>query len=496
MRKAPARFFSIAGALILAAVMLRPQDQPPDAAGDLLMGRAFKGHSRENPAPLATLTGTRLEALYGAIRPERSLLLFDCSQASPWCARPEFSFSGVFKTAAAALKLDETKLRKAWLATTDFQAALGSWKGDLTDADPFQPLAIVNRMDSAAASTESTGQPTSVQWQNAELRFVFGLKPPAGATKPPGFTLIFEFRLPPFSESDFIAYANAWNSVSQGTDADYLTKLQTALKASNYTSAGFVRIRVNRDSGNDEWRLAEWDLNRSVPPTGVAPLEELINDKHSAINQASAFPSDAYLTLWKANQSLAPRMASLALPKNAPPDIYPSSAQYSFIDGNFLETPKGLCNPSEQERNVLALQQCTWCHSTETDTTSLMHIGNRLPNGSSNLSSFLANVTPIGAKTPAKIPLPSMADLFYADNRDDTALKRVEARYKTYDADRSGKCVVRMDAPHAPALFFNDLARRALFLAEVILLGEHNPPNADKLKTEDLLREFRTSMTH
>jgi hypothetical protein len=482
MQRAHARFINTAAALVVAAAMLRSQDQPPPAANDLFDGRALKGHGRDQPAPLATLTGSKLERLYKGIHPERSLLLFDCASTSCWCSRPEFSFTGVFRTAAAALRLDETKLRKAWLnsGSAVLQKALGSWQGNLGDADPFQPLAIVNRMDLADVPPHGEKNP---RWRNAELRFVFGRKPDFSAAKAPGFTLIFEFRLPEFGQPDFIAYANAWYAVSQASGPNYLTQLQAALKASRYTQSDFVRIRINRDQGNDQWVLAEWDLKRSALPETLSPLDEQINEKYS--NNESD-PTRTYLNLWKANLGLAATKASFVLPKSSPEDIYPKTAQYLFVDGTFLGTPKGLCAPPQHVRNVLAQQQCTSCHSTET-CTRFMHISNRLPGSSSRLSPFLI----AGADQGPTISLPSLADIYYADNKDHQDHKVIDivsGQYATYTPDCAGT-----QQPFVER--FHDIARRALFLSEVVLLGEHGGP-ADKINLAAQLSEFHTSMTH
>ncbi len=489
-----ARSFSGYAALF-AASLLRAQEVPPPAANDLFDGRALKGHSRNgDPKPLQSLIGSDLDLIYKSIHPERSLILFDCTKGSCWCSQPDFTFRSILSKAASALSVNKQALAKAWYQTavkdskcqvTHFDTDMGGWTGDLTSPDPFQPLAIVNRMDLAERN------PKTERWKNAEVRFVFGRLPDGGKLKK--FTLIFEFRLAERSEPEFIELAKKWQALSAVTGDDYLSQLKAALKESRFESSDYIRIRTNRALEDELWRVTEWDLEPRRLPKSVSALFEQINPKYSEApydprDVKNKGPAAVYRSIW--NASTAPGGVSMKLPRGMPNDIFPLSLNYDFRDLTLMGTPQGLCGASPKVRNVLALQQCSWCHSSETGTRQFVHIANRQPRTSSALSTFLTGTKLAPGAT--SIPLPSMEDLYYADKADTAA---VPGSYCTYVSDSiisdpRGQCL-KVTTPPAPNRRFNDLARRALFLAEVLLIDK-DVPTAGPL----LIQEFRTQMTH
>src|SRR5581483_9603277 len=193
--------------------------------------RSFKSNPVPNPPDdwEVQFEKTDWATKFLAVNPDRSLLLWDCSPNSAWCAQSDYSFGAIFSAAAGAANLTPDAAASAWYryATTGsiplFADRVAPWNGKKLAGAPFQPLAIVNRMDLAHYGE------IQKKWIGAEVRFVYGVVPPPGQ-KAANFTLILEFTIPPQTWDEFQNLALRWMALSTAS-ADYLPQLQAAIRA-------------------------------------------------------------------------------------------------------------------------------------------------------------------------------------------------------------------------------------------------------------------------
>ena len=137
-----------------------------------------------------------------------------------------------------------------------------------------------------------------------------------------------------------------------------------------------------------------------------------------------------------------------------------SSVIYGSVQQEGMGMPPGLCYASTATRDVLALQQCTWCHTTESNT-AFHHIKNRYPKGSSVPSGFLAGLHPSDGTTLH----PRLSDLYYA-NPQVVWSTDPDFHYDTYPG---APCNTRVRASVTHR--FHDIARQTLFLANISVGG-------------------------
>jgi len=432
--------------LITAGSMLA---QAQEGAFQLFAGRDVTGHPPDKDrAILEALLGSKLGVEYGRIKPERSLLLWDCLESSLWCGNSDFAFRNIISDAAHGLNLGSGRtLTKAWYLSASKDARFGftvePWEGSLSDA-PFQLLAIVNRMDQAHWVEKHH------KWEEAEVRFVYGHK----SNDSIEMTIIVEFVMRPLDWLEFWQLAGKWHALGRASDKEFLNALREALRASHYKDPLKVRIRTNLNESGP-WSMSEWDLERTTrvregEPLERSYLEDQISDKFIRASPGTEEYKEYTVKLW-------PDVIAMPGPHHIRIDadfLHKTDTPYGAqLDGPMgMPTPKNFCATSAT-RNALALQRCTGCHLTES-ATPFTHISNRPKGGSSVLSGFLTGDS----------PNPSLEDIFYG------RVFRVDVKYNSYDvSDKvcdqpAVKCVTRK---------FYDLGRRRLFLAAVLIGGPY-----------------------
>jgi hypothetical protein len=305
---------------------------------------------------------------YNLIKPERSILIYDCGKGSPWCSNSAYSFESVLAEAAKIANPqhpDPEGLASTWYTSLKDLLDGGipidlPWFGALTNA-PFQLLAIANRMDLADFQNN--------QWIGAEIHFAYGLKPAADASRPQNLLVIMEFRLPGLKRTDFKDLALIWSKLSDAKDTEYAGKLLDALRASGFSLQGAnltkllrVSSRVNHAIASNRWRLSQLALDPTLEDDSahrtlaLAPLEDQLSPN---IPENSI----AYLKLWHQMpkpSGVGVQHITIEPNLNAGPSI-----TYSL---DVLGPRPGVCG-IDTNRDVLAIQQCTFCHTNETDTT-------------------------------------------------------------------------------------------------------------------------------
>jgi len=423
----------------------------------LFTGREVTGHPPPSRSGQRALTPVSpLVEKYKNLKPERSLILYDCGAQSRWCANADLGFPAIFSAAVKGLGLGSPDdAVHAWyrsLALEGHAAALLSpWAGASVADAPFHSLAIVNRMDFA--------QWTGKHWKDAELRFVYGRKPVAGVA--PELTLILEFVLPDMDWAAFRDLAAKWEQLGQVADGGFAKALQDTLNASRFAQAGLVRIRTNHTVAGP-WQFGEWHLTSRTTVRAGQPLERALLADQIEPKYMGAAPGTlwywTYMQLWPDIGGLpGPRRIHIA-PKFLETTTPAYSARRQTLGDHSLTmaTPPKYC-ATEATRNTLALQRCTGCHSTETGT-SFVHISNRLTGQSSTLSGFLKG----SGKDPAVL------DIYYGTP---DQMFSVDVFYDTYRPKAPGAVCDQLVTQHTTRKFY-DLGRRRLFLASVLTAPE------------------------
>jgi hypothetical protein len=328
-----------------------------------------------------------LREAYGQIEPERSLLIHDCTIGGkpPWCDNPSFSFKAIFARAGAIANLTPNQTAQQWYALAPlyipgYVARIGAaWNGKQLDDAPFVLLAVVNRMD--LATWDSANQ----KWQNAELRFVYGTSlQSTSSSGPADITLIIEFVLPDLRWPDFRTLAGNWQALS--ASAQFSTDLSELVAAQLSKTLTFARLRTNMRliEGKTDWTLVQWVFQANS--FAQTPLTDQI--LHTCVNAPpyTVPPGCAnYLPIWS-------QYAQAGSPKQWPisdSNMLEQTLSFSPVMG--MPAPASICNPDLTARNVLALQQCSYCHGAET-TTDFRQIRQHAlqpSQGSATLSCFL-----------------------------------------------------------------------------------------------------------
>jgi len=464
------RRYWIAGFLMGAAAISRLRPSHASAANpeeilDLYFNRALKVHDLpENRKPDQTiiekLNKSDIGVAYKPILPGRSILIHDCKLTEPsWCDNPAFSFESMFREAAKIAKprvLNAEKLVTAWYKnlTNPIQDAVLPF--DTLRKAPFQLLAIANRMDLA-----QLGDPRS----GAEIHFAYGLRPAPGATTAPEVLVILEFRLPEFAPDKFKDLATTWEKLSHSPLSTYQTDLLDALQKAGFsadpnkpevpTRLRSVSSRFNLSVTGSEWGLSQLTLDpESTDDTAHSQFAKARLEDQLLPNADQLQP---YPALFTAGPGILPG-GTLHVPIGA--DIQAKSAiTYNAYD--IVRPPGGVCD-AEGNRAILAIQQCTFCHGSETGT-NFAHIANRVPDGPgvkatpSRLSTFLA-----GKGRDESTAHPNLADLYYGTG----PVSAVELSYDVFPRAVDGTCT--KSEPKTVYRYFHDIARRTLFMAAIL----------------------------
>jgi hypothetical protein len=428
---------------------------------------------------------------YDEVNPLKSLLINDCDG---FCNDPFFSFGRIVVQGAQSTEmLHPEQAPKKWYdsltkVVLNHGDLVKPWSG--SHSDQFQLLAVVNRLDFATPTKYG-------KWRGAELRFVYGAQMPKPDSEPDKFSVIVEFVLPDLSWKDFRTLAGAWHDLRGLQGAAFAARLKTMLGqtwsplAYQPASCPLVRIRTNSLSGPPPsiWFLAQWEL------AGGKLQQALLTDEMfrqcTSSNGQNPYPPpcpqdkpiscSAYRPLY---DQFAARPGLTLEVQSA--ELLVKTQCYSGIDPG-MDGPSGVCasDPSAMPpnglmflaRNILALQQCHNCHRAETNNTAFFQIANRMPTETkAKLSPFLDG---------NGHPKPSFAEL---NNPNSGAVFPVQVTV-TWPGSR-GKCepTTVMEDRH-----FNDLARRSLYLAAVLVSDPNTPP--PPLLTE-IITGLGPDMTH
>lgn len=432
-----------------------------------------------------------ITANYNNVDAERSLLIHDCAN---FCGDEDLAFATVFAKAAGSMGLSDAKqAAQSWYSSatklipsfTDYLAntTMKPWAGQSPDGAPYQLLAIVNRLDLATPDCDVEDRACNAsepKWRNAELHFVYGLvQNKVGAH----FTLIIEFVLPPLSWRDFRTIEGLWDDLRNHSGAAYLEHLRAVL--SSTPPASSVRLRTNSQvdlGGGGPWFLAQWDFTKN----GLNPvsLPEQIRIECTRATHDTPFSGNAgcpeaepdkclqFAPLWDAyaKTPLAPRLTISS------PQLLPMTQCY--VAGTPLHYPgmdnlPGKCSKTDlRARNVISLQQCSFCHGTETNNPDFTHIHNRDPKSTvADLSGFLKGNN----------PKPTIDEL----NEDNSpAVFAATIKVNTPGCDPTPRPITR---------HFHDLARRSAFLAAVLVNQPDKPPDSDLTK---IIQRYGTNFTH
>lgn len=179
-------------------------------------------------------------------------------------------------------------------------------------------------------------------------------------------------------------------------------------------------------------------------------------------------------------------------PPELPPDSYPvdysnlysdlltSGAPYvgQHPDPPFLSLsiPSGLAHPSRAARDVLAMQQCIFCHRAETNN-DFTHVKNHDGTAIQDLSCFLTGASGIVRPT-------------FKQLADSSATCPAQVQFSV--------CVSATScAPVKETRQFHELARRASYLATLLLTNDGRVPDGQFRSFQNLLlKNYGTRMVH
>ena len=328
---------------------------------------------------------------YKTIRPERSLLINNCDG---FCDDPALAFTSVVTVAASGLGNSSASLvPKHWFDLASdaipafWQRFPPIWDGRLP-TDPFQLLAVVNRLDFAKSSC-STRKPEEVCWTGAELHMVYGSKDGGP------FNVIVELVLPPLNWTSLSALALRWFSLQDLTTPNQMrTSLETLIK-DEAKSLQSARVRSNSSTGggNSPWFLTQWTLSS----TGIQQVSLDDEIRRECTSHTGSYTTigvgceqsenpqcQRYPQLFQKVQSIAvqggqsyeiaPNYGELLVRS----ECYANGHKNTTFEG--MDGPKGSCSADNSvnspegavslARNILSLQQCSFCHGAESNNTN------------------------------------------------------------------------------------------------------------------------------
>ena len=166
-------------------------------------------------------------------------------------------------------------------------------------------------------------------------------------------------------------------------------------------------------------------------------------------------------------------------------ELRPRTQCYNVVVDTGMDGPAGYCSTDPKAapfgiiglaRKVVALQQCSNCHGAETNNQDFFHIANRMPDShEAKLSPFL-----MGGSDPK----PSEEDI---NNEKENAVYTAHVSVTWPGSGDCPKAAVPIDR------HYNDIARRSLFLAAVLVNDASTLPD---LGLSDIIRSYGPNMTH
>jgi hypothetical protein len=420
----------------------------PDEVLDIFQSRALKLHAGPvDSKVVADLTNSAIGQAYGKIVPKRSILLYNCTDPKNWCSERDFSFQAMFQQAAKLTKSNPSPdaLASSWYDTTNSRPVDPGLSANITK---FKSLAMANMQLLAIANRMDLANWSGVQWVGGEIHFVYG---PISKSSVQNLTIIFEFELPDFDRPTFKELAQTWIDLGTAPDDQYVAKLRAALRSSGFALLPGDKVRIQRlhVRMNDEISAQFWRLSQTILDRNSATFVPVKLDDQMPLNPSP----NLYAKFWPVAQThTAPGINHITIPDNLL--VQDASILYGDSD-QILGMPPGVCDSSQSKtiRNVLALQQCTRCHTLETGTV-FTHLANRSPEASEVPSAFL-----IGKDSN---PHPTLKQLYYGD---ESAFLSVKIDYTHYTGSGRGPCNTATST--STTRRFHDVARRSLFIAAV-----------------------------
>lgn len=428
------------------------------------------------PTPDVLLTSTfdpLIDRIYGEVTPQRSLLINDCDG---FCNDLLYSFGRIVEQAARSTAMSRPDTApKAWYdsltaVVPDYQDHVKPWTGDRSDQ--FQLLAVVNRLDFAVPTAGG-------MWGGAELRFVYGAQMPTVHPDPEPFSVIVEFVLPDLPWKDFRNLAGAWHDLRNMQGASFAAQLKILLMqpwspvADKPSSCPLVRIRTNSLSGGGAapWFFAQWELSKGKLQQTVLTDEiyrqcTRSDGKNPFTQQGCPQTKPASCRDYRPMYDQYVQHPTLTMAVKSTQLLAKTQCYFATFPG--MDGPSGICATDQAAqpgglmalaRNALSLQQCSNCHGSETNNDAFFQIANRLPQDTvAKLSPFLEGPNPKPAQDDLNHHRPNAVFTAHVGVTWPCTAKPLAA---TVTVDR----------------YFNDLARRSLYLAAVLVSDSSTPPN-------------------
>ncbi len=402
-----------------------------------------------------------LEALYETVQPGRSLLI----SKAEWLtddSKPAYTLEWLLKKAVGEKNAEE--FFQDWLKDAR-QKDLALKKRLAENQElwtaPFITLAVVNRLDNSTWNGRV--------WSGGEVRFVLSYINPKEKTAPFHPSIILEFALRPMDWKAFKAANAEWLDLSKLDGEAYKQRLRVLIEKNLNHSYG-LRLRTNAEAAGT-WRLSEWNLAADSFVSG--PLEDQV-DGRFVTAAAGSFEHAKYLSFWwdleagKTTGSRGPQGA-----------LFPGRllSRGNFEYGRIFPgtQPQGKFSP--EVINAVALRQCSGCHSNVSGTR-FQHIRVQLlPEKRTVLSGFLTGC-PEKDVTPECLALAKGEDIPPAARRPLLKILNHEAGMVISNGGN-------------PPRYFNDLARRAGFMALV-----SQAPQEFSADWEKLISSFATDFAH
>jgi hypothetical protein len=383
---------------------------------------------------------------------------------------------------------DMAEFINEWIELSE---AMGGPPGQLNmRVAPFRLLAIVNRLDLRDAPSEYGGG------NAGEGRFVYNflnipdelitalqsgqdvpVDPSTWATR--FGNVILEYRLVAEKCGDVVEWANRWHALGA---LPFGAQYNAALQAITDDFAGFNadpsapngsalnQLRTNEIefsfSSSLIWELREFKL---LSDAVVAPLEQVV----VALTVRTDLDDSALLGDWMTQNEIAINHDEHTIPLSfngqpfaAGSSLNPAPLQLG-VSSFFWEVPDPFDFDCSDTRFNFAINNCNGCHAREADVSNFFQVNPRITGAESVLTEFLTGTPEPPPPPPGFIDGPGTPDPTCAEP----------------------------PLPGAVVRFFNDIARRAFDLCDIIQTGCDDQgdnaalnANMDIFKTPNMLK--------
>ena len=289
-----------------------------------------------------------LESEYNSIDPEKSVFVHNPASC---CQDGFYSIVNWMNTALSVAHPKTTY--DEWLP--HFQQGFSA--GNAPDLAHLQLWAVANRLD----------------LNPPELHLVYG---PANATD--SVRAIIEFVLPS-DAAETHAEAQQWAQLSNASATPNFAAGLLSLLKTLQPKIVSARIRTNSivSAGTANWFMTQWNFGPNESGLQPGSLTDQIVYRPCLISPTAGTPADPCANLSAVWNHFPPDPIKPPLPDAYPfnySQAYPkilSGAGYNPVGAAgsaTLSIPNGLAHPTTAARDVLAMQQCFFCHGGETQT--------------------------------------------------------------------------------------------------------------------------------